>query len=106
MQEEEYFDGPLPHWANGHSGGQYLVGAQLPTRDGRRTGNAHIIESNLDSNGCEIFTCITDAGNQIEMTERELITQFHEPTWMSDVDEILAYFDREYTQQQSLHLLP
>lgn len=34
----------LPEWAIGKAGGLYLIGAQLPTRDGRRMGNAHIID--------------------------------------------------------------
>ena len=53
-----YYD--LPHWATKLcTDGKLCVGAQLPTRDGRKIGNAYIIE---DMGG--VYNILTDAGTK------------------------------------------
>jgi len=87
---------PLPEWAVGHADGQYVLGAQLPTRDGRRMGNAHIISTLSPANQCEAefnqFTILTDAGTEMVMNGRELAECFYPPQYVSDVKEVLRKF--------------
>ena len=97
--EEECFGGPMPSWAIGHSGGEWVVGAQLATRDGRITGNAHILAVHLHElhPGYDelMYTCITDAGNYIHRTLGEMKSGFYEPTWVSNTEDIIKRFGRE-----------
>lgn len=87
-----------PEWAIGRAGGQYLIGAQLPTRDGRRMGNGHIInacEGYGILEGVTVYGALTDAGSVISMTANELDKCFHPPQWVSNVDEVIRKFFRE-----------
>lgn len=85
-------DGELiPGWAIRRATGLER-GAQLPTRDGRRMGNAHIIDIEHKDNGA-LYTILTDAGNRARMSLTELAECFHSPTWVSDVERVKADFE-------------
>lgn len=61
----------LPHWAVSSNDGAYKAGAQLPTKDGRRVGNAVIAEEIVGMSGT-CFVVITDAGSYLVLTPNEL----------------------------------
>lgn len=93
--------GPIPDWAVDRNWAYELVpGAQLCTRDGRRTGNAHIISSYQADQ--TYYNCLTDAGSKCTYTESELLNQFTVGDWISDPARVLAYFDRngEFRDEQ------
>jgi hypothetical protein len=89
----------LPHWAIGTTNGELVLGAQLPTRDGRRCGNAHIVDITPPtdwSQGSCIYTVLTDAGTQLKLTAAEIVRLYYQPRWVSDVNEVLHKFkDRD-----------
>jgi hypothetical protein len=74
----------LPEWATGVSTTP-VVGSQLCTRDGRRLGNAVLldIEVYLDSRSM-LFICVTDVGTKVTLKERELKEAFHPPRYVMD----------------------
>jgi hypothetical protein len=78
----------LPPWADRLAHGDYrVVGAMLPTRDGRKMGNATLLLWTLSKSGdAAVATIRTDAGNEVRMTERELEDQFWPPTWLRKKD--------------------
>ena len=89
---DEFTDMPPP-WAAKPSNGNYIIGAQLPTRDGRRCGNAHIIEIAFSETlGQQLHTVLTDAGNTFRATVGELEGLFHPTVWAGDLSEILRKF--------------
>ena len=97
--------GPIPDWAVDRNWDYSLVpGAQLCTRDGRRTGNAHIIRVFTKFIGSDVtlHECLTDAGSKCTYTESELLNQFTVGDWVSDPARVLAYFDRngEFRDEQ------
>ena len=74
-----------PDWAIGKASGYMEVGAQLPTRDGRRVGNAVVLfleTRDIGGETLELAQAITDAGTEITFTLAELEGQFHPPTWV------------------------
>lgn len=88
----------LPPWAECLAHGDYrIVGAMLPTRDGRKVGNATILKWETRAFDAEpedgarssspylVAVLLTDAGNEVRMTERELMEQFWPPTWVRKV---------------------
>jgi len=80
----------LPHWATKLcTDGKLCVGAQLPTRDGRKIGNAYIIE---DMGG--VYNILTDAGTKLTITENEVHRLFYRPRYIADVQEVLKKFER------------
>ncbi len=83
----------LPKWAICRAHGTLMLGAQLPTKDGRRMGNAHII-GEVEKDVHHYFVVLTDAGSQLIMTEREIAECFYPPEWVSDVSEVLRKFSR------------
>lgn len=89
----------LPEWAIKRAAGLEL-GAQLPTRDGRKTGNAHIIRISPAPRGRMglHYLILTDAGNSFVMTEPEISTQYYPPEFVGDVDDIIRKFWREETE--------
>ena len=100
MTESEmdaYVDSMLPEWAIAKCPpGTWPVGAQLPTKDGRRIGNAHIIDI-MPAKwqlGVDAYQIITDAGNRMVYTLEELMDAFHPPQWVSDPVRTLAHFER------------
>ncbi|MNO13214.1 hypothetical protein D3C76_28430 [compost metagenome] len=99
MLDFEDSHGPLPDWAIGRNWGYSLVpGAQLCTKDGRRTGNAHVIDLGKGIAAGPVFVpsflILTDAGSKAELTTKEIEDQFHIGDWISDVQDVLKKFDR------------
>lgn len=95
MDEDfDYEDYPIPDWAIGSCNGAYVVGAQLPTRDGRRCGNAHIIyiEPASWDESILVHTVLTDAGTTMKLTRNELKELFHSPKWVSSIEEVICKF--------------
>lgn len=94
----------LPSWALRHAKpGMLELGAQLPTKDGRRHGNGHIIEikPGVLGSGRLYYTVLTDAGQRIVMNSTEIYSGFYPPRWITDVAEVLRKFDRnEYAEPQ------
>lgn len=81
--------GPLPDWAEDHNIAQEPVQyAQLCTRDGKRCGNAIIsLVTVPPSADCEVYYhVITDMGNEMRLTLRELNEMF----------EVGPYINKEY----------
>jgi hypothetical protein len=66
----------------------------MPTRDGRRCGNAHIIGIHRVTNSMKGYVLLTDAGNVLEFLEQEIHEYFYPPTWVADVDEIKRRFQK------------
>lgn len=97
IEEFELSCGPLPIWAIARNWGYSLVpGANLPTRDGRNCGNAHIlsIEASSLPNGQKVFNLLSDAGNHMRFTESEIHSQFYIGDWISDVNSVIERFSR------------
>lgn len=88
----------LPHWAIGTTNGQLVEGAQLPTRDGRRAGNAHIVGlevKQIGLHGAKVFySVLTDAGTVMTLTGAEIAKLYYPPRWVCDVSEVLRKFSR------------
>lgn len=106
MLDFEDSHGPLPEWAVARNFGyELLPGAQLCTKDGRRTGNAHIVSIEVKeykhladrNNPCgevTVYNCLTDAGSHFAFTAEELETAFTIGEWLSSPERILKVFDR------------
>lgn len=75
-------DYPLPEWAISYATSYMEVGAALPTKDGRRTGNATIVSLENSPIG-QLAVVVTDAGNEMRLTELELAELFHPPIFIS-----------------------
>lgn len=98
--------GPIPDWAIARNFGYEIKeGTQLLTRDGRRMGNAYIVQHAMatmpelaDRNNpygeIPVFHCLTDAGSKFTMMEKELLGQFHIGDWLCDPARIIRDFDR------------
>ncbi len=87
----------LPEWAIRHAAvGKWEVGAQLCTKDGRNTGNAHIVDITpaIWKHGTDAYQIITDAGNRMVMTLQELETWYYPPRYISDASTLLARFEK------------
>lgn len=98
MEEFELNAGGIPDWAIDRNWAYELVpGAQLCTKDGRRTGNAHIIRMVIHAAGpvaVPLYECLTDAGSKFTFNEVEILDAFTIGDWISDVDRVLKNFDR------------
>jgi hypothetical protein len=97
MEEFELSHGPLPEWAIGRNWLHFLVpGAQLLTKDGRKVGNAHIVQvySGHPDLQADTFYCLTDAGSEMTLTEREIRSLFHVGDWLSDPSLLTQRFTR------------
>lgn len=98
--------GPIPDWAVDRNWDYSLVpGAQLCTKDGRRTGNAHIIrvdKQRVEGEWVDSYNCLTDAGSQFHFTEVELLEAFNIGDWISDPARVIHDFDRngEFSNEQ------
>lgn len=80
-----------PEWVKGRvEDGKIVLGAQLPTKDGRRVGNAvvYALTGTIDLNGegHHVYEIITDAGSSIKMTEAEIAEVFYAPEWIIDIN--------------------
>ncbi len=82
---------PLPRWAVGLAKGSLVMGAQLPTRDGRRMGNAHIVDIDETLHG-DMYTILTDAGNYLALCRAEVEELFYPPKYTAEVGEVIARF--------------
>lgn len=95
VQLEEEWEALLPEWAIRKATPKvYEVGASLPTRDGRRMGNAHIVaikESKFDTSR-PYYEILTDAGNVCVMNSSEINELFWPPRWISSVREVVRKF--------------
>lgn len=85
--ERLYKEAMKPYWAERlvkeDENGYHIVGAVLPTKDGRRHGNATIISVVNDiKNFVRIITVMTDAGNLIRMTDEEIERGFYPPKYI------------------------
>lgn len=76
----------LPPWACGFAQSYLDIGAILPTRDGRAIGNATILAVEPHDEFGFVVKLVTDAGNDVRMTEREVHTAFHRPKWIRRID--------------------
>lgn len=72
-----------PPWATGVARGYLEVGAQLCTRDGRRIGNAVVLQVMPSCKGASARLW-TDACTDLVLNEAELAELFHEPEWLMD----------------------
>lgn len=84
----------IPEWAVRASSGELELGAQLPTRDGRKVGNAHIVRISPASRGRTgwVFGVLTDAGSEFSLSAGEIEELFYPPMWVSDVAEVKRKF--------------
>jgi hypothetical protein len=62
------------------SGNYMQAGARLPTRDGRKMGNALVTRVAKHPVLGEIAEVVTEAGNYMELTEKELAGLFYPPS--------------------------
>ena len=91
---------PLPDWAIGTTDGRYVLGAHLPTRDGRAIGNAHIVGIATKDPFADpprapyYWEVLTDGGTNLLLTDGELDELFHPPAYISDVAEVRTRFAR------------
>jgi hypothetical protein len=79
---------PLPHWAIGEANGLLQVGAQLCTRDGRKTGNGVIVsaeEYQFRDYKDILFKVLSDAGNTLALNTVEVFELFYPPKYLMDV---------------------
>ena len=75
----------LPPWARCLANEDYtLPNAALPTRDGRRTGNAVNVGGIISLNPDPTFLVVTDAGNLIRCTLNEMKELFHPPQYVME----------------------
>ena len=75
----------LPEWASGRTDGDYThPNASLPTKDGRRTGNAVLIglSDRQWPDAAITYKIVTDAGNILRVNENELKELFHPPVFI------------------------
>lgn len=100
--EQDTLDFPqLPTWAVKISDGNYMEpGAQLATRDGRRTGNAYVDCIVEHPELGKLAVVITDIGNLFRMTLSELQEAFHQPSFVMDVAEARRSRGVKLSQEQ------
>lgn len=99
VAEFEAILGPIPHWAVCKNfGAQYIVGAQLFTTNGRRSGNGWIVKvinEPVDERLGPLYVVLTDAGSVMKLTRRELERAFEAGDWICDPERIIKDFDRD-----------
>jgi len=89
----------LPHWADAKLDGDWVVNAQLPTKDGRKMGNAIILSTEevvWDDKPVTLYTILTDFGTQCRLTVSELNWFFHPPQWRMIAERVqrrMAYIE-------------
>lgn len=81
---EMTMDDWLPPWAIARAREPFTVGASLPTRDGRRTGNA-VIVSIRGTPELRVVEVVTDAGNMMVLSTAEVGELFHQPEFVMDL---------------------
>lgn len=75
----------LPHWAIGFANGKISEGAQLCTKDGRKTGNAVVFDIEMFPDNTLRACVITDYANVMVLSEAEIQELFHPPKYIMDV---------------------
>lgn len=93
-QAEQEWANQLPSWAERLAEDhEIVVGTQLPTRDGRKIGNAWVTNVNTCGD-LLLFTVRTEAGNEIALTFWEIDELFHPPKYVGRLEEINKKFPR------------
>lgn len=84
----------VPDWAiSADDAGTLVVGRQLCTRDGRRCGNAHILEVTPNGiSGLTWYRVITDAGTLMNLTQSEIHELFFVGLYISSPVYIVQRF--------------
>ena len=84
----------VPSWALAKTQGELVLGANLPTKDGRKIGNAHIVAAvqGVLNTSQMLYTILTDAGTEVVLNSSEITELFYPPEYISDVDEVLYKF--------------
>jgi len=94
MTDKEF----MPAWATGKTKDYTAIGAQLRTRDGRKIGNAVVIDNNEKDN--RISTeIITDIGTRLNLSKEELIELFYEPEWVMDIKQHIGVLHSKKNRQ-------
>lgn len=89
--EELWGGDQLPHWALARSNGTLQAGLQLFTKNPRRCGNAFITAISSDhtmSPPGTRFKVITDAGNELVLTDNEVDELFERGDYISATNEV------------------
>lgn len=103
--EEDFkkaLDDMLPPWATGRTHGEFVLNAVLFTRDGRLIGNARIVGIEEREGLGQVFRCLTDAGNLMTLTLREVKELFYPPAFIGTesplelVQHELAILENDY----------
>lgn len=114
LKDFEDSHGPIPEWAIARNFGLELtLGAQLFTKNGRRSGNgwlvnimdvikAEIADKNNPYGEIEVYTVLTEDGSYMRMTKQELEAQFEVGDWICTLDRIASEFDRHGIMKELL----
>ena len=80
------YEEPLPEWASGLAHNDYTkIGACLPTRDGRKVGNATVVSKRQSAFiKEEVYVVVTDAGNRMTLEYAELEEFFYPPIYTTN----------------------
>ena len=79
-----------PIWATGVADGALVIGAYLPTKDGRYVGNATIVLiTSGDSSSNVGYTVMTDTGILSTYSALEITKHFYPPMWVKGAEEVL-----------------
>lgn len=98
---EGVLEDELPEFADGRTNDYTHLGALLPTRNGRATGNATVVDVEIHRQAVAI-TVITDAGNIINrMTLAEIERLFYPPTWFSNGYNWLSAVTERYEEYRA-----
>lgn len=75
---------PLPNWAKRRCD-SFTYMAQLPTKDGRCTGNAVLWDYTRSQYTNDMLAIVvTDAGNIMKLTHTEISDLFHKPEYVME----------------------
>ena len=91
----------MPKWAIRKSNTTFLdlsyseIGAQLLTRDGRKTGNAFVNSLKMHKHVDMFVEIVTDAGSKVTLTIGELKELFYPPEYIMDINEARRKFLKE-----------
>lgn len=94
--ELEYLKNVLPDWAKEYKPDNTLqAGRQLCTKDGRRVGNAFILNIEV-SHGIPVWLVLTDAGNLMKMEDSEVNEFFHIGLYIANIKTIPGLVHYKY----------
>jgi len=97
----EGFEEPIPYWATAKATGELVVGLQLFTKDGRRTGNAFILNVFNYTNRKQhptrdivvdtvLYVVVTDMGNVVRLAESEIDDCYYLGDYIMDIEEAMC----------------